>query len=293
MTVAVTGADGFAGSHLVDLLLARGEHIVACVRATPLKNLAPSKNVKIAYADIGDYKSLLSAFWGCDAVYHLAAVSGIAESRAKPSATLEANVIGTQNVLEACVDQGVHKVLYTSTCHVAGYDIYAASKRAAEKVVEAYQSKLNVIVTQAHNHFGPRQRPEWVVPDFVDKALRNVPIVVNSPEVRRDFSYVTDVVMAYVIVMEYADQLREEDVKGPYEIGSGVSRTMKEVATTVARLSGYSGTIQFGTPRTDDMSNLVADSHVLRSLGWQPRVEFEEGIRRTIEWYRQRLGLER
>src|SRR6059036_3485478 len=155
--IAVTGSDGFAGSHLVDLLLSQGLKVKALVRSTPLNNLTPHDKLEVCAGDLLDVASLLECFEGCDQVYHLGAVSGIDESRVMQEQCWNVNTLGTFNVVRACIAEDVKRLLFASTCHVKGSDIYAVSKRAGEEICSTFKTP-EIVITRAYNHYGPRQR---------------------------------------------------------------------------------------------------------------------------------------
>lgn len=280
--IGVTGADGFAGSHLVDYLTLEyaSETVRALVRSTPLKNLQPKSNLEIVQADLLDLKSLETAFVGCDRVFHLAAVSGIEETRRMPEQAWETNTLGTLNVIRACLANKVQKLLVTSTCHIIGKDIYAASKRAMEEIVQTYSDQLDIVLTRAYNHFGPRQRPEWLIPKIILQALNGRQINLGNPNPRRDFTYVSDIVRGYALAMEKG--------KGTYTFCSGVMRSVKQVADTICNLMGFEGIVMWDTAayRTQDFTLHASDfDRAKKDFGWYPKVEFEEGLRQTIAWY--------
>lgn len=280
MTVAITGADGFAGSWLVNLLkFKESTKKRAIVRSTPLKNLNPT-GIEVVQADVLDYESLKRAFEGVSQVYHLAAVSGVEETRRMPEQAWEVNTRGTLNVLRAALENKVQKVLVTSTCHVVGSDIYAASKRAAEEICNVYADKIDIVITRAYNHYGPRQRPEWLIPKIILQALQRKDYInLGSPNPRRDFTYVADIVEGYRLAMEKGI--------GNYTFCSGIMRSVSQVADAITDLMKWKGKIIYGEPRAQDFTLHASDFDRARyDLGWFPRCEFTEGLRKTIGWYR-------
>lgn len=280
--VAITGADGFAGSHLVDRLLADGKQVRAIVRSTPLKNLTPQPGLEIVQGDVLDFHSLKQAFEGIEQVYHLAAVSGVEETRLMPEQAWETNTRGTLNVLRACEASKVSKVLVTSTCHVVGSDIYAASKRATEEICATYKDRLDIVITRAYNHYGPRQRPEWLIPKIILQALGGNRIDLGNPNPRRDFTYVADIVRGYALAMEGGT--------GTYTFCSGVMRSVSSVADEIIDLMDWKGEIIYGEHRSSDFTLHASDFERARhDLDWFPRVQFDGGLYITIGWYRDRI----
>lgn len=277
--IVVTGADGFAGSHLVDYLLTQGKQVRALVRSTPLKNLVRQPNLEIVQADLLDLKSLQVALADCDQVFHLAAVSGVEETRRMPEQAWETNTRGTLNVLRAALDNSVRKVLVTSTCHIVGHDIYAASKRATEEICNVYSKDLDIVITRAYNHFGPRQRPEWLIPKIILQALNGRRIELGNPNPRRDYTYVSDIVRGYALAMD--------EGKGTYTLCSGVMRSVKQVADEICNLMGFQGIVMYGEYRGQDFTLHASDFDKARQeLDWFPMITFTDGLERTIAWYR-------
>ena len=283
-TVLVTGADGFAGSWLVDDLITYGYTVKALVRSSPLKNLKPRTGIEVVSGDLLDLKSLEHAMKDVDQVFHLAAVSGVEETRRMPEQAWEVNTRGTLNVLRAALANNVSKVLVTSTCHVIGSDIYAASKRATEEICSVYADKIPIVITRAYNHFGPRQRPEWLIPRIIIQALnRKDYINLGNPNPQRDFTYVSDIVDGYRLAMEKG--------RGMYTFCSGVMRPVHQVVDTIIDVLNWNGIVVYDQSkyRTSDFTLHASDFDKARAdLGWKPFVSFENGIKMTIDWYRGR-----
>ncbi len=279
MTSLVTGADGFAGSHLVELLLAQGFNVVALVRSTPLRNLKLHPRLKIARGDVLDYNSLVSNF-DVDYVYHLAAISGVEECRAMPEQAWKVNTQGTLNVIKACENMKVKRLLFTSTCHTVGYDIYAASKRACEDIISTFPN-LDIVTARAYNHYGPRQRPEWLIPTIIRQVLTSDKLMLGAKNTTRDFTYVTDIVNGYFAAMMNGQFHRT------YDLCSGIERTIESVANEVIRLTDWKGETLWATPRSNDFSRSVGNPIPAQELlNWVEITPFEEGLKRTIAFYK-------
>lgn len=278
--VIVTGADGFVGSWLVDDLIVYGYEVKALVRSTPLKNLEPRPGIEVVSGDLLDLESLKLAFKGASQVFHLGAISGVEETRRMPEQAWEVNTRGTLNVIRAALANRVEKVLVTSTCHVVGSDIYAASKRAMEEICSVYSDKIDIVITRAYNHFGPRQRPEWLIPKIILQALnRKDYINLGNPNPRRDFTYVTDIVDGYRLAMEKG--------KGIYTFCSGVMRPVSQVVDSIIDLLNWKGKVIYGAPRDQDFTLHASDFDKAKTeLGWYPLVPFMDGLQRTIDWYK-------
>jgi nucleoside-diphosphate-sugar epimerase len=303
MIALVTGAAGFAGSHLVDALLSKGYNVVAITRSTPVKYLTKNPKLKIVSGDILDYGSLQKALWGVDYVFHLAAISGIEETRQMMDQAWEANTKGTLNVVRASIEANVKRVLYVSTCHVFGrqatypitedqlpipVDIYSASKLGGEMICRALMNhypELDVVISRAFNHFGPRQRPEWLVPNIINQALTKDQItLMGSGDPTRDFSYVGDIVNGYIT-------LAEKGQKGEiYNLCSGIERPVEGIVHNIADLMGFKGTIKFGEPRKADMNRSFGSPLKASNIGWHRNTTWEDGLKKTIDWYREIKG---
>jgi len=278
----VTGADGFAGSHLVERLVEKGYRVVALTRRTPYRNLRENSSVRFVYGDVLDYSSLEAAMFGVDYVYHLAAVSGIDESRSLKEQCWRVNTDGTLNVIQACLSQGVKRMLYCSTCHTKGYDVYAASKRAGEDLCRSFPD-LDWVITRGYNHYGPRQRPEWLIPKIIIQMLSGRPVKLGNPSPTRDYTHVYDMVEGYVAAM-----FKGEGHK-TYELGSGVERSVGSIIELIKKLTDYTGEITYSDFRSQDMDrSWCQDTETARKvLGWWAQVPFEQGIAGAIEWYRE------
>ncbi len=303
MIVAVTGANGFAGSHLCEALLERGYNVIGIARSTPTENLRHIRNskFKIMAGDILDIGSLNRIFWGVDNVYHLAAVSGIEESREMVAQTWKTNTDGTLNVLQAALDQKVKRVLYCSTCHVFGrqeilpivetmtpapVDIYSASKLAAEMICHGLMNQnpeLDVVISRGFNHYGERQRDAWLIAKIIRQCLTAKELNLGGGTPTRDFSYVSDIVGGYIDIIEKG---KRGEV---YNLCSGVERSVSSIVANIVTLTGFKGPVNFGTPRIADMNrNFGSYEKAQRELGWKPVVSWKEGLEHTIKWYEDR-----
>jgi nucleoside-diphosphate-sugar epimerase len=300
-TVLVTGSTGFAGGHLCEYLYGLGPEVRCFARSA--QNI-PIKGPRATpvLGDVQDYQSLLVALKGCDIAFHLAAITVIPETRAKVFNTFATNALGTLNFLMAARERRVKKVVYVSTCHVYGkqdrlpigeeaparpIDIYSASKLAGESLALSFAEmyEMDISISRAFNHFGPRQKGEFLIPSIILKLLRKQRLEMGNPAPTRDFSYVDDIVRGYCLLAESGT------ASGIYHFGSGKERSVKQIVDTVAEISGARPHVQWNPEaRRVDIPRSVGDcSKARKELGWQPRIRFEDGVKKTIAWYRAQL----
>lgn len=304
-TVLVTGSSGFAGGHLCESLYKLGSNVRCFVRSDhnlPVRGI----RAKAVVGDVQDYQSLLEALKGVDIAFHLAAITVIPETRAKIFNTFATNSLGTLNFLMAARERKTSKVVYVSTCHVYGkqdkvpiaedtpphpLDIYSASKLAGESLALSFAEMydMNISISRAFNHYGPRQRPEFLIPSIILKLLTDVPLEMGNPTPTRDFTYVDDVVKGYLLL---AERGKSSHV---YHFSSGIERSVKQIVDTIVKISGSEPQIRWNPDarRVDIPRSLGDYSKAKKELGWNPRVPFEEGIKSALAWYREHPDVER
>ncbi len=297
----VTGGSGFIGSHVVDALLDAG-HSVTVVdhRVRPHRS-----DVRHEDVDLMDLSSVLAATKGAEHVFHLAAVSNVNYAYKYPVYTTALNVVGTANVLEAARINGARRVYLASTVWVyngaperdsldestpfyldgAGH-IYTSTKMASEMVCHNYGKLYGVPFTVLRYGipYGPRMREELLIPIFIKKALAGQPLTVaGKGEQYRKFVYVRDMAEAHVLAMCEGAANQTYNLEGSRKI------SVLEVAEGIRKVLGESVKIDFVPARPGDFGGKdVSGAKALQDLGWAPRVEFEEGLGRTIEWFRSR-----
>jgi CDP-glucose 4,6-dehydratase len=315
----VTGAHGFVASHLAVALLARGDAVRVLDRPAPreadvggerlsgLDLLGVRGEVELAEGDLRDAEAVAAAVADCDAVFHLAAQTIVSVARESPVETLEVNVRGAWNVFEACRAHGVARVVFASSDKAYGASPelpyredfplraaypYDASKAAADIVARSYARAYGVpiAVTRFANVYGGGDLNfSRLIPEAVAAVLEGRPPVIRSdgsPE--RDFLHVEDAVSAYLAI---AAALEGPGAAGEaFNAGGERPHSVREVVETIAALAGddvepdYLGV---GTPE-GEIDRQFVDSAKLRELtGWVPRVDLEDGLRRTLEWYRR------
>ena len=309
MRLLVTGAAGFIGSNFAGGWLERhpGGHVVALdllTYAGDRRNL-DGLDVRLVEGDIGDLELVerVLAEEQIDVVVNFAAESHNSLAVLDPTRFFRTNVLGTQTLLEAARRHGVTRFHHVSTCEVYG-DLpldsadtfteespyrprtpYNASKAAADHAVRAYFETygLPVTITNCSNNYGPRQFPEKVIPLFLTHALddRELPLYASTQN-RREWLHVDDHCRAIELVLERG---REGET---YNVGSGLERSIEEIADLVLELTGKPQSLKTIVPDRPghDRRYLLDSSKLRRELGWEPEISFEDGLRSTVEWYR-------
>jgi len=308
----VTGGAGFIGSHLVETLLDRGRRVRVLDNFLTGKreNLAPFLDrIELVEGDLRDPDACRRAADGVDFILHQAALPSVPRSVADPFTTDEINVRGTLNILWAAVRAKVKRLVFASSSSVYGDEPglpkregaegkplspYAASKWAGEKYLQVFSCTygLETVSLRYFNVFGPRQDPASqyaaAVPLFVTRLLRDeAPTVFGDGEQSRDFTYVANVVEANLLACTAAGA-----AGGVFNIACADRIT---VNTLIAKINGILGTSVspvYTDPRPGDIRHSFADiSAAERGLGYRPAVGFDEGMKRTIAWYRERMGI--
>ncbi|TAL12799.1 MAG: NAD-dependent epimerase/dehydratase family protein [Nitrospirae bacterium] len=301
--VAVTGGSGFIGSHVVDALLDAGHQVtVIDHRVRPHR-----ADVGFEDVDLMDLSSVLAATREMEHIFHLAAVSNVNYAHKYPVYTTALNVMGTAHIMEAARINGAKRVYLASTVWVyngapndkpadetvpfylegAGH-IYTSTKMAAEMVCHNYQQLYQVPFTVLRYGipYGPRMREELLIPIFLKKALNGQALTVSGKgEQYRNFVYVRDMAEAHVLAMKDAAVNQTYNLEGRRKI------TVLEVAEGLKKLIGDQVKIEFTPARPGDFGGKeISAEKARRELGWQPSMEFEDGLRRTVEWFRQKWG---
>jgi dTDP-glucose 4,6-dehydratase len=315
MRVLVTGAAGFIGSHLVEEFVKQGYSVRAFVRYNArndwgwLQSVPCLKEVEVRVGDVRDFDVVKQAVHGVDAVFHLAALIGIPYSYVSPLAYIKTNVEGTYNVLQAAREEGVVRVVHTSTSEVYGtaqyvpineghplqaQSPYAASKIGADQMALSFYRSFDLPVTiiRPFNTFGPRQSARAVIPTIIAQAFSGGEgIRIGSLKPTRDFNFVGDTV-AGIITVGLADAAVGEVVN----LGSGRETAVGEVVELVGNMAGKKISLDREETRVrpagSEVERLVCDNRKARALtGWAPRYSLEQGLRETIAWFIDNLHL--
>jgi dTDP-glucose 4,6-dehydratase len=314
--VLVTGAGGFIGSHLVEMLAAEGASVRAFVRYNSrgdpgLLRLIPDKKlekVEIIAGDLRDGQAIRDAVKGCQIVFHLGALISIPYSYHHPAQVAETNFMGTLNMLLACRDQGVERLIHTSTSEVygtarqvpineghplQGQSPYSASKIGADKLAESFYCtySLPVVTVRPFNTFGPRQSARAIIPTIITQVLTQSTISLGSLETTRDFTYVDDTVIGFLKAAE-ANGVEG----GVFNLGTGEEIHIGDLANMVIQMVGRAVTINKDPerlrPEKSEVLRLISDNRLAREkLGWKPKVSFCQGLEQTIDWIRNNINL--
>jgi NDP-hexose 4,6-dehydratase len=318
---AVTGAEGFIGSHLVEGLVRRGYRVKAMVlynmwsSTAWLETLQPeiAGQVDVVFGDVRDPATVLQLVEGASVVYHLAAIGSVPYSYSAPRSFIDTNTIGTMHVLEAARSCRTPRVVHTSTSETYGtartvpiseshplqsQSPYAASKTAADKLAESYHLSfgLPVVTLRPFNTFGPRQSTRAVIPQIITQlASGSKQLMLGALDPTRDFSYVLDTAEAFMTLGEAPASAVIGEL---FNCGPGDDIAIGKLAEDIVRLMGAEADIVEDPkrlrPKDSEVMRLVCDATKLRErTGWRPRYTRDEGLRETIAWYRDPANLAR
>jgi len=311
--VAVTGAEGFIGSHLVEALVRRGHRVKAMVLYNMYSSTgwletldtAITDQVEVVFGDVRDPATVHQLVEGAAAVYHLAAIGSVPYSYSAPRSFVDTNTIGTLHVLEAVRACRTPRLVHTSTSETYGtartvpiseehplqaQSPYAASKTAADKLVESYHLSFGVpaVTLRPFNTFGPRQSTRAVIPQIVTQlASGSRQLMLGALDPTRDFSYVTDTAAAFITVGEAPASAVLGEL---FNCGPGDDIAIGKLAEQIAALMGVEADIVEDPkrlrPKDSEVMRLVCDATRLRErTGWSPQLTREQGLRATIDWF--------
>ncbi|MCC6494163.1 MAG: SDR family oxidoreductase [Pirellulales bacterium] len=307
MKYLVTGGAGFIGSHIVTALVERGDEVRV------LDNLSTGKRDNLAHlkrkaelieGDVLDAAAVEKAVAGVDVVFHQAALASVPRSLAEPLASHAACATGALQVLHAAQQAGVRRVVYAGSSSAYGnqpslakretdlpapLSPYAAAKLAGEAYCQAFTASfgLETVVIRYFNVFGPRQDPEGeysaVIPKFVVRMLAGKPPIVYGDGLQsRDFTYVENVVRGNLAAAE-----APAAVGRTFNVACGRQYSLLDLIASINRVLGTSIEPIFAEPRAGDVRDSLADVTAARKyLAYEPVIDFDEGLRRSIDYYR-------
>ena len=306
----ITGIGGFIGSSLARELLARGEQVrgVDNFSTGKRENLVDiSGRIDLHESDIIDLDAMHKACAGVDYVLHQAAIPSVPKSVLDPLGSNRANVDGTVNVLIAARDAKVKRVVYAASSSAYGdtptlpkhegmkpdpISPYAVAKLASEQYMISFYRcyQLETVSLRYFNIFGPRQDPSsaysGVLARFITQMLRGEQPTINGDgEQSRDFTYIDNAVEANLLACTAPAAKAAGQV---FNVATGRRVSLNETFKALQSLTSFSGQPKYGPERGGDIKHSLADiSKAEAGLGYKPKVDFEEGLRRTVEWYRK------
>jgi len=303
--VVVTGGAGFIGSHLAKRLVKEGFEVTVFDalqldygRIENLKEIA--QEINFIRGDIRDFNSVTQALKGAKIVFHLAAVSHLPICKSNPLTAFEVNYGGTLNVLEASRVNSLERVIFAGSDHVYGdaqyipideehpykpKDTYSLSKAQAAELCKLYRQNygLDTRILISGNVFGEFQDQSKVTPIFIRLALKNEPLTIDGGNQTRGFYHVGNLIDAYLLIARPANLKSQVfNVDGEEEI------SIRIFAEKIILMAGSRSTIFVREYRYDEhpSARLFLDKSRIIGLGYKTRIGLEEGLRRTIEWYR-------
>jgi UDP-glucose 4-epimerase len=308
----VTGIAGFIGSNIARKLLSLGHSVrgIDNLSTGRRENLADvDRDIDLAVADLRDPTAAAQACAGIDCVFHEAALPSVARSVQDPATANASNVTGTVNLLVAARDAGVGRVVYAASSSAYGnapalpkhesmlpcpISPYAVSKLAGEHYLRSFFDcyGLETVSLRYFNVFGPCQDPSseysGVLARFTTQMLRGEqPTIFGDGETSRDFTFIDNVVEGNLL----ASRAPAAEVAGKmFNVATGRRVTLNETFAVLKGLTGYRGEVKYGPERTGDVKHSLADIALARQhLKYEPIVAFEQGLERTVAWYRTKM----
>ena len=308
-TYLITGVAGFIGSALARAVLAQGDQVrgIDNLSTGRRDNLAEIVHrIDFQEGDLLDLQALYNACRGVDYVLHEAAIPSVPKSMLDPLGSNRANLDGTVNLLMAARDAKVKRVVYAASSSAYGdtptlpkqedmtpnpISPYAVAKLASEHYMISFYRcyGLETVCLRYFNIFGPRQDPtspySGVLAKFITQMLKGEqPTILGDGKQSRDFTYVDNAVEANLLACKAA----ANEVAGRvFNVATGRRVDLNETFQILKKLTGYPENVGYGPARAGDVKHSLADlSRAKKHLGYTPKVDFEEGLRRTIDWYR-------
>jgi NAD dependent epimerase/dehydratase len=314
MKVLITGAAGFIGSHLTELLVKEGYDVKAFVRYNSknswgwLESSTVNNDVEIISGDIRDYDSVSNALKDCKAVFHLAALIGIPYSYVSPKAYIETNITGTYNVLQASKDFELEQVLITSTSEtygtaqyvpidenhpMVGQSPYSATKIAADHLSISFHRSFNlpVKIVRPFNTYGPRQSARAIIPTIISQIFSDKQnLTIGNLAPTRDLTYVKDTCNGFLEIFN-SEKLFGEITN----IGMGQEISINDLVTKILKLTESEKSIETDKnrirPDNSEVERLMCNNaKLINNSGWKPAYNLDKGLIETIEWLKQNMN---
>ena len=322
-TLLITGATGFIGSHLVPELIKNYE-VVAIVPSSDVGMRALPKKVQIEYASLDDFDKIGAILKKIEPniIVHLAAITPVRYSFEEPEIYQKINYLATINLVEKSLKlSNLEKFIFASTMEVYGWQPekkpfvenlplypdspYAVSKLAGEKYIRMISTAFGfpAIILRPCNTFGRKNETGYLVEYLITEMLKGKNPWIGTPEAVRDLMYVTDHVRAYLKALEFKlpsqkeikKILEKDPIAFTFNIGNGYQFTVKQIAEKIKEMLGFKGEIKIGFPPDYPWRPSVASYLSLNSskakkiLNWQPQVSLKEGLKKTIEYWKENL----
>src|SRR5881275_1481847 len=308
-TYLITGVAGFIGSSLARGVLAQGDQVrgIDNLSTGKRENVAEiSEQIDFREADLLDFDGLHQACRGVDYVFHEAAIPSVPKSVLDPLGSNRANVDGTVHLLIAAKDAKVKRVVYAASSSAYGdtptlpkredmspnpISPYAVAKLASEYYMTSFYRcyGLETVCLRYFNIFGPRQDPgspySGVLAKFITQMLAGEePTILGDGKQSRDFTYIDNTVEANLLAAQAPASQAAGQV---FNVATGTRVDLNETFQTLKKIIGFKGEVSYGPERAGDVKHSLADlSRTEKHLGYKPKINFEEGLRRTVDWYR-------
>lgn len=315
MKILITGADGFIGSHLSEALLAEGHHVKALSQYNSfnywgwLEDIQPCPELEIVCGDIRDPHFCKSISKDVDFIFHLAALIAIPFSYVAPDSYIDTNVKGTLNICQAAMENGVERVICTSTSEVYGtaqyvpidekhplqpQSPYSASKIGADAIAMSFYNafKLPLTIARPFNTYGPRQSARAVIPTIITQIANGAQeIKLGDVSPTRDFNYVEDTCRGFIELAHCEKAIGETvNIGSNYEIS--VNDTLELIKDIMQSDVKFITDEQRIRPENSEVFRLWCDNSKIKGLtGFEPRYTIKEGLEKTIEWFTQPANL--
>ena len=310
-TILVTGGAGFIGSLLIDNLLKKGDNIVCIDNLNEFYNPSIKKLNQVVHYDYDHYKFyegdildevLVKSIFkkhDIEIVIHLAAMAGVRPSISNPSLYTRVNIIGTRIILDAMVESNVERLIFASSSSVYGNNKkipfcegdsvdrpispYAATKKMGELLCHAYHHiyELNISLLRLFTVYGPRQRPEMAIHQFVRNALKGEPIIVfGNGSTARDYTYIDDIIDGIIQSIESDDRYMI------YNLGNSEPIKLSNLISTIAETTSIEPNIEYQEIPQGDVLQTYADiNRAQNNLKYDPKTGIQDGISKFVKWY--------
>ena len=307
--ILVTGADGFIGSHLTEMLASQGHKVKALSMYNSfnywgwLEDIEFSENIEVVSGDIRDLHFCREITKGVELIYHLASLIGIPYSYQAPESYVDTNIKGTVNICQAANDNKISRIIHTSTSEVYGtaqyvpidekhplqaQSPYSASKIAADAMVMSYFNAFGLPVTIARpfNTYGPRQSARAIIPTIISQlSSGNEEVQLGDLTPTRDFTYVEDTCRGFLALSD-----SDETVGETINIGSNSEISIEELFILIKKLMGKDAEVLSDKkrirPKKSEVFRLLCDNKKILSLtNFSPKISLEDGLKRTIDWF--------